>query len=159
MSSEHRRMSAARAMRGFSLIEVLIAILVLSFGLLGLAMLQTMSVRYAESSNYRTQATNLAYELLDQIRVNRIDIGRYVGDYTATTQASACPGASLTGDDRTPSDYLAGWRCRLGRALGEGAEAEVVLQPGDVVEVHIAWSDERWVADSDPVEFVAVTQL
>ena len=58
--------------RGFSLIEVLIALLVLAFGLLGFALLQTMNVRFVQSANYRTQATNLSYELLDQIRINRI---------------------------------------------------------------------------------------
>ena len=157
MSSEHRRMSAARAMRGFSLIEVLIAILVLSFGLLGLAMLQTMSVRYAESSNYRTQATNLAYELLDQIRVNRINVGTYEGDYTATTNAENCEPA--VGNGLTTARYMEAWSCRLGRALGAGATAKVDLGANDVVKVEITWADERWVPDSDALTFEAETRL
>ncbi|KGT84573.1 pilus assembly protein PilV, partial [Xanthomonas vasicola] len=57
--------------KGFSLLEVLIAIVVLAFGLLGFALLQTANVRFVQSSNYRTQATNLAYDLMDQMRSNR----------------------------------------------------------------------------------------
>lgn len=158
MSSEHRRMRAAHAMRGFSLIEVLIAILVLSFGLLGLAMLQTMSVRYAESSNYRTQATNMAYEMLDQIRVNRINVAAYEGTYTATTSATSCVPAVGTG--LTTTQYLTAWRCRLGRTLGAGATARVAQGPGeDEVTVSIIWDDERWTAGSDPLTFAATTRL
>lgn len=157
MSSQHHRMGAARAMRGFSLIEVLIAILVLSFGLLGLAMLQTMSVRYAESSNYRTQATNMAYELLDQIRVNRINVAAYEGTYTATTSAASCVPA--VGNGLTTTQYLTAWRCRLGRTLGAGATASVTQAADDQVTVAISWDDERWTVGSDPLTFEATTRL
>lgn len=48
----------------------MIAVLVLGVGLLGLALLQTMNVRFVQSANFRTQATNLGYEVLDQVRAN-----------------------------------------------------------------------------------------
>lgn len=57
--------------RGVSLLEVLIAVLVLSIGLLGLAALQTQALKNAESSLQRTQATILAYAMLDALRANR----------------------------------------------------------------------------------------
>jgi type IV pilus assembly protein PilV len=50
------------------MIEVMIAVLVLSLGLLGMAALQSISLRYNQSANYRTQATNLAYEFIDTAR-------------------------------------------------------------------------------------------
>ena len=81
-----RGFSMPRAQGGFSLIEIMIAILVLAIGLLGFAMLQTMNLRFTQSANYRTQATNLAYDLLDQMRANRHD----ADDYVAATFA---PGA------------------------------------------------------------------
>ena len=56
--------------RGFSLIEVLVALLVLSIGLLGLAALQTTSLQYNTGSYFRTQATFLAYDILDRMRAN-----------------------------------------------------------------------------------------
>jgi type IV pilus assembly protein PilV len=57
--------------------EVMIAIIVLAFGLLGFALLQTMNVRFVQSANYRTQATNLAYDLTEQMRSNRYQAAWY----------------------------------------------------------------------------------
>ncbi len=56
--------------RGFSLVEVLVALLVLSIGLLGLAALQTTSLQYNTGSYLRTQATFLAYDIIDRMRAN-----------------------------------------------------------------------------------------
>ncbi|MEE4305165.1 MAG: type IV pilus modification protein PilV [Wenzhouxiangella sp.] len=56
---------------GLSLIEVLVAVLVLSIGLLGLASLQGFSLQAGQSAYHRTQATNLAYEVADFTRLNR----------------------------------------------------------------------------------------
>jgi type IV pilus assembly protein PilV len=55
---------------GFSLVEVLVALLVLSIGLLGLAALQTTSLQYNTGSYFRTQATFLAYDIIDRMRTN-----------------------------------------------------------------------------------------
>ncbi|MEM9532329.1 MAG: type IV pilus modification protein PilV [Pseudomonadota bacterium] len=68
------RRRSLRGQRGTTLIEVLVAVLVLSFGLLGLAGLQGISLRSSGNAFMRTQATNLAYEILDQVRANRRQI-------------------------------------------------------------------------------------
>jgi len=60
--------------RGFSLIEVLVTVLVLSIGLLGLAALQGLSLASGQGAYFRTQATNLAYEVADFARVNRSQV-------------------------------------------------------------------------------------
>lgn len=53
------------------MVEVLVAILILSFGLLGLAALQVGSLRHNQSSHQRGQAILIAYELADRMRANR----------------------------------------------------------------------------------------
>lgn len=55
---------------GFTLLEVLIALLVLSIGLLGLAALQTIGLKFTHESYQRTQAVIQAYDMLDRIRAN-----------------------------------------------------------------------------------------
>jgi len=55
---------------GFTLLEVLVALVVLSIGLLGLAALQTTAFRYNHQSYQRTQAVIQAYDILDRIRAN-----------------------------------------------------------------------------------------
>ena len=56
--------------RGFSLLEVMIALLVLSIGLLGIAGLQVFSLKYNHQSYERTQATLLINEIVDRMRAN-----------------------------------------------------------------------------------------
>ena len=50
----------------------MVAVLILAFGLLGFA-LQTTNVRFVQSANYRTQATNLANDLIELMRAQRTD--------------------------------------------------------------------------------------
>lgn len=152
-----KRLNGSNAAAGFTLIEVLIAIVVLAVGLLGFALLQTMSVRFAQSANYRTQATNLTYELIDQMRMNRVTASTYLGSYTATTDTADCVPA--TGVDRRAAHFKAAWQCRLGRALGEDASATVAQVPGDLIEVSVTWGDDRWSVDPDAVTFTARTRL
>ena len=143
-----------RAVGGFTLIEVLIAILVMAFGLLGFALLQTMSVRFTQSANYRTQSTNLAYEMLDQIRVNRVASSAYLGDYAATT-ANCNP---VTGNTVGATDYRAAWQCRLGKSLGSNATANVA-QVGNEIVVSITWGDARWDPNNPSLSLQARTRL
>ena len=56
---------------GFSLIEVLVSLLILSIGLLGLAGLQGVALKTADSANLRATAAILSHEILEQMRANR----------------------------------------------------------------------------------------
>ena len=58
--------------RGFSLLEVLIALLVLSVGLLGIAGLQTVSLKFNHQSYARTQATALTSDMVEKIMSNPV---------------------------------------------------------------------------------------
>lgn len=133
---------------GFTLIEVLVAILILAFGLLGYAFLQTMTVRFSQSANQRTQVTNLGSAMLDQMRANRNGgvFRSYLGTYSADTTATSCKPALAAVLD--VSTFKSNWSCRMGQALGEGATANV-SQSGDVIEVEITWYDERWNQGAD----------
>ena len=66
--------------QGFTLLEVLIALLILSIGLLGLAALQTTSLRSNQMASMRTTATQLAYDMSDRMRANPVGVaaGEYV---------------------------------------------------------------------------------
>lgn len=56
--------------RGVSLIEVLVAMVVLSFGIISFAGLQTVSIKYGKMAQYRTVAAQLASDYADRIRAN-----------------------------------------------------------------------------------------
>lgn len=73
--------------RGFTLLEVLIALLVFSLGLMGLAGLMVLSVKTNNSAYLRTQASFMAQSMADRMRANLGQIPAYVGNYSATTIA------------------------------------------------------------------------
>ncbi len=87
------RSSRTDSARGFSMIELLVALLVLSIGLLGVAALMATSMRNAQSANFRTQATNLAYEITDGVRSNWRNAMRYDSD-VFSVPADVCVAAS-----------------------------------------------------------------
>jgi type IV pilus assembly protein PilV len=62
--------TAARS-AGFSIVEALVALVVLSVGMLGIAALYVESLRAGRSAVYHTQAVNLAADMADRIRANR----------------------------------------------------------------------------------------
>lgn len=100
--------------RGFSLLEMLVALLVLSFGLLGVAGMQAMSLRNNNNAYLRTQANILTYDLADRMRANRVAAINL--DYNIALGASPS-GAGVALADLTE------WKARLATALtnGDGA--------------------------------------
>lgn len=59
---------------GFTLIEVMVAIVILSFGLLGVAGLMVLGIQNTYSSQQRSAATQLAYDMIDRMRSNRTGV-------------------------------------------------------------------------------------
>lgn len=128
-----------QAQAGFSLIEVLVAVLVLSVGVLGIAGLQLLSLQHNTSSMYRTQAVQAAYDIIDRARANRET------DYRLAIDADAPDGPDCEGQSCTRTqmrDYdLAAWRAQLSAQLPEGT-GSVDTQAGRI-EVRIRWQDSR----------------
>lgn len=144
------RMRTTGRQVGFSMIEVLVAIVVLALGLLGFALLQTMSLRFAQSANQRTQATNLTYDLLDQMRANRYQAAWYSGtggaDFTdGQAVAATCSGANWARvvGTVTIAQSIDRWKCQVVDTLGPSASANVTYNNG-VVQVAVSWGDQRW---------------
>ena len=91
--------------RGFSLLEVLIALLIFSLGLLGLAGLMVVSVKTNHSAYLRTQASFLAQSMADRMRANIGQINDYAGDYdSSTTGGDTCEDSSCTPDELVARD-------------------------------------------------------
>lgn len=115
--------------QGFSLLEVLISVLVLSVGLLGLAALQTTSLKNNHSAHYRTSATVLAYDIIDRMRINP------GADYTRNIGDAQPPAGSTVNDD------LREWTDTLSRELPGGDGAIAIA--GDIITITVQWDDSR----------------
>lgn len=132
---------------GFTLIEVLIAVLVLSIGLLGLASLQAASLRNNYSSYMRTQALLLANDMADRIRAN--PTGATAGSYNAigpgglpTTAPASCQANGCTSAQMATFDTAA-WGTLLNNTLPGGTGSVVGNVGGTVFTVTVMWDDNK----------------
>jgi type IV pilus assembly protein PilV len=117
--------------RGFTLVEALISVLIMSIGLLGVAALQTRSLGSTNTASKRSQAVLLAGDLADRMRSNRL-----ANDITAASNYSniaaadnacravhfsdthnpvACTAVQLAADD------LSDWNARIAALLPSGS--------------------------------------
>jgi type IV pilus assembly protein PilV len=100
--------------RGVSLIEVMIAVLVFSVGLLGLSGLLVTAARSSDAAYLRTQVTFLAGGMVERMRANPAAVwnGDYDGEATAGGDASACTTAACTPAELARRDRAA-WATQL----------------------------------------------
>ena len=84
----------ARHQAGVGLIEVLVAVLVLSIGFLGVAALQARSLSTNNSAMVRSMATIASYSILDAMRADIA--GARANAYNKTIKGNACGKAGST---------------------------------------------------------------
>lgn len=88
---------------GFTMIEVLVTVVILAVGLLGLAGLQTLSMRNNHSAYLRSQAVQLAYDMADRVRANT-EFGSNFDGITAAQNTncestSGCSASAMAAND------------------------------------------------------------
>lgn len=136
-----------RHQAGMTLIEVLVATLILAIGLLGAAMIQLNALKYTDSSRMTSQASFIAYDMLDRIRANA------GADYAWGQAERAAPNrATANVRDLDLHDFEANI---LGFA-GESATGSVSISGGEVT-VSISWDDSRGANTSGTRETFTLT--
>lgn len=114
-----RRIGRRDVQGGVSLIEVLVAVLVFSIGLLGLAALVIVSLRSTQTAYLRTQASVLAQGMADRMRANSIGVwnGSYNGSYPLSSSiTTACSSRDCSPDELAQQDGLY-WSDEISAAL------------------------------------------
>jgi len=98
--------------KGFSLVEVLVSVVIMSVGILGVAGLQVLSLQQNRSSLFRSEALMLGGDMLDRMRANPLQ--NYAGFDFLDPPPSA---SNCVADSCTPAqmkDYdIAWWRCSI----------------------------------------------
>jgi type IV pilus assembly protein PilV len=95
MGKPDARTTRGNFQHGFTLIEILVAMVVLSLGLLGLAGLQAVSLSNNQTAYYRSIATQQAYDMADRMRANLAGVS--VGNYdNLSATAPTDPGCFAT---------------------------------------------------------------
>lgn len=119
---------------GFSMIELLVAILIVSVGLLGIAGLQAYGLQANHSAYLRSQATVLTYDALDRMRANvdAATAGSYDIDFGATPSGSGTIAAS----------DLSEWTTNLQNTLPNG-QGKISVNSNGFATVQVKWLDDR----------------
>ncbi len=134
---------ARRRQTGVGMIEVLIAVLVLSIGFLGIAALQARSLSTNNSAMARSMATVASYSILDAMRADlaNAEAGAYNTPAGSPITANACPAAGAT----LASVQLNAWCTQLGAALGATASTTGAIDCGGtgICKIVITFDDSR----------------
>lgn len=120
---------------GFSLIEVMVSVLILSIGMLGIAAMQATALRNTQSSMERSQAVIHTYAMLDSMRAN-VTAARANQYNVAWTCASPAATSLVTRD-------IADWitSLRTGSGLQDGCGQINCIN--NVCTVDVRWNDSR----------------
>jgi type IV pilus assembly protein PilV len=145
---------------GSSLIEVLVTILIVSFGLLGVAGIIVNALKDSHSSYGRSQASWLALDIIDRMRANRSAAQTAGTSPYALAINAATPAASTTS---VAQNDLYAWRTALASALpaGTGSVAITSISGTKIftVTVTVRWDDSRAQGGSSTQTFSTQTQL
>ena len=146
-----------RAAAGFTLIEVMIAVLVLIIGVLGIAGMQLLSIQANQGAYFRSQAVYIGSEILDAMRANRpalasytitidpLDLSNIPADPGCATAAAGCSPAQTAALD------LRRWGAHFADVFGApdyrptlpGGSARITSN-GNLYTVQVSWVQRGW---------------
>lgn len=148
---------------GFTLIEVMVTLVVLAVGLLGLSALLSTGLRFNTSAVYRSQATNMAYFIIDCMQANRTAAiaQDYVSGIPDTLPACSAPTVSALAGSTLAEQDLDLWRQTLACVLPQGTGAIAVNtaanSPPNSFTVTVQWDDSH--GQQSPQQFTTATGL
>lgn len=142
--------------QGFTMVEVLVALVVLAIGLLGIAALYLNSLQSGRTAIYRTEAITLAADLADRIRMNRTAQAAYATLFAdAPVAVPACATTGGCSDADLAATDLSNWKAAIAQLLPGGQGQVAVVPPVGAGEptsyvITIQWAE---VGEATPVTF------
>lgn len=136
--------------QGTTLIEVLVALLVLAIGLLGAAALQLNALKYTDSSRTSSQASFIAYDMMDRIRANP----------DADYRLAALAAAPAAGDLNTPrTQDLYDFKTNIQTLDPVTGDGTITVSPANkrLVTITVSWSDARAANTANAPQTFTVT--
>ena len=155
-----KRITLSRGQRGFSIVEAMVALLVLSVGMLGIAGLYVTTLRASGSALFRTQAVNFAADMADRIRANPT-----AGNaYTAAPADNNCAEGSACNPQQLAADDVFRWQQQVAAILpddGDPATAQTSIVVNGVnapltYQITVSWVEPT---EPQPLSYVLRMQI
>lgn len=143
---------------GFTLVEVLVALVVLTVGMLGVAVLYVEGLRLNRTSIYRTLAVGMASDMADRIRSNNRIPASYAGAGPGTNNGCVNGVVTCTPAQQAQDDWF-WWLQDVQGNLPTGAQAQIdVFAVGNMnrYEINIRWPE---TGQPLPVTYMLPIQL
>lgn len=146
--------------RGVSLIEVLVALMVLAVGLLGMAALLGNAMQFNQGAQARTQAVLLANDMAERVRANRpnradynmlpadADVVLALEDTNVVCDITWQPDPDLTVAQNDINEWTSGIGCNVPGGVG------VIQVIGNVLNIAIGWIDTTGTTAGDQEVFL-----
>lgn len=141
------KISLNKYQQGVGLIEVLVALVVLSTALLALALLQARSLQFNHASYLESQSNIYAYDILERIRVSTLNNPTLLNEYKADVTSTAV--ASVT--NATAKTDIESWRLNSIKNLPGGSAKITCVTATRRCDISISWSD---LSGADPTSSV-----
>lgn len=145
-----------KSIQGFTLIEALVSLVVLSVGMIGIAALYAQGLGAGRTAQYRSQAVNLAADMADRIRLNRTAQAAYAGA-GVNNNCRAGGGVNCTPAQMAADDLFV-WNQQV-QALLPNGQAQIQFNPATVPEtytIQLQWSE---VGDPNPLTYSLAIQV
>jgi type IV pilus assembly protein PilV len=143
--------------RGFSLVEVLVALVVMSVGMLGIAALYLEGLRAGRTALYRTTAVTLAADMADRIRANSTARLAYAGTGPGVSGNCINGAIDCTPDQLADDDWF-DWNNQLDAQLPDGTVGEIAVAGAApaTYTITVAWPE---IGQEDPATYTLSVRL
>ncbi len=135
--------------QGFTLVEILVAVLIIATALLGLVGLQAAGVRNTVSSYNRTQASHFAYSMADRMRANVSEAkkgssSKYITllAANATAKANCKTTTGCTSVEMAENDLFE-WNAELKDTTRGLVKTGTITYNAPVFTIAISWGENR----------------
>jgi type IV pilus assembly protein PilV len=145
-----------KTMQGFTLVETLVSLVVLSVGMIGIAALYAQGLSAGRTAQYRSQAVNLAADMADRIRLNRNAQAAYAGA-AANNNCDPAGGATCTSAQMAAYDLFV-WNRQVQQLLPNG-QWQIQFNGGALppsYTIQLTWDE---VGDPNPVTYALMIQV
>ena len=145
-----------KKIQGFTLIEALVSLVVLSVGMIGIAALYAQGLGAGRTALFRTQAVNLAADMADRIRLNRTAQAAYAGA-PANNSCGPAGGVNCTPAQMAADDLFV-WNQQV-QALLPNGQWQIQFNAATLPEsytIQLSWDD---VGDPNPVTYQLTIQV
>lgn len=142
-----------RKQTGFTMLEVLVTMVIVSFGLLGIAGIIANGLKNNQGSYARSQASWLANDIVDRMRANRAAAEVSASPYNLAIGTAATAGTTVAAVD------LNSWRSALLASLPSGTGSVSLDNTSKKLIVVVQWDESRIKNASSAQQFMIETKL